>query len=75
MPGFNQLEEFEKDLFSLGKEAVIRRDRGERAITSQLPTSTYIEDDSDDFDEYSQYTHYLAGMRHVQEYTKDIDWK
>ncbi|MBQ5780650.1 MAG: hypothetical protein IIW10_01705, partial [Spirochaetaceae bacterium] len=49
MPGFNQLEEFEKDLFSLGKEVSIRRDRGEKAVVSQLPTSTYVEDDSEDF--------------------------
>ncbi|MGP1458375.1 MAG: periplasmic flagellar collar protein FlcA [Treponema sp.] len=49
MPGLSQLNKFNSDILSLGNEAELRAQRGEKLVSLPIPKSVKDIDDSDDF--------------------------
>ncbi len=49
MPGLSQLKKFNDDILSLGNEAELREQRGEKVVTIPIPNNIEDFDDSNDF--------------------------
>ena len=49
MPGLSQLKKFNSDILSLGNEAELRAQRGERVVSVPIPRTVKDIDDSNDF--------------------------